>query len=86
VINKYTESDKIFYLKSIKTFPYTDEDMLNNEITKKDKEFLHYLLKDDVSSFDLIYNDTIKNTKISAFYSSQRYLPEVNFQKNNKKR
>jgi hypothetical protein len=67
----------VFYLKAIKTFPYSDEDMLNNEITKKDKEFLLHLLKDDVSSFDLIYHDNIKNTKISAFYSSQRYLPDV---------
>jgi hypothetical protein len=72
-----TPDENVYYLKSNKDFPFKDEDFLNNEITTKDKEFLKSLLIDDVSSFDLVYSDKFKNTKVNTFYSSLKYLPNV---------
>jgi hypothetical protein len=74
-------SENVYYLKATKDFPFTDEDFTKNQFLKKDKEFLKSLLKDDVSSFELVYSEKFNKTKVNSFYSSLRYLPKVTIYK-----
>jgi hypothetical protein len=80
-ISKINGYGEVYFMKDIVSYPYKDEDFIKNQLTNKDKSFLRSLLNDNLEYFELSYTKRLPEGSINTYFSTNKFLPNVNFLK-----